>query len=241
MAAAVVQSAMPSIGQSGGGRNGDPCCTKSRAALPRPIWPAPSRTFALPAGLDPLGDAAHRAHSLTRRVRFRKGDVLFSRRRRVPCALRDTYGFHADRALLARDGAGPGRWLPHRQARSSAWTASGAGTHDCRATALEDMETCPLPFGQIEDIARGQRHDSGTTCSSCCRTRARAHSHDDDRAGKNDTPSSGSPCSCSTCRSGTATHGYSSCEFVLRMTRERSAATWAQAGNREPPVLALSS
>ena len=40
----------------------------------------------------------------------------------------------------------------------------GTDIHDCQATALEDMEVCPLPFDEIEDHRAASATDSGTTC-----------------------------------------------------------------------------
>lgn len=102
---------------------------------------------------------------------------------------------------------------------SSAWL-DGIGTdiHDCQATALEDMEVCLLPFDQIESLARRSdqfRHDLHRMLSQesararrvmivlgTMRAEQRLAVFLLDLAQQN------------------RAHGYSSCEFVLRMTRE---------------------
>ncbi len=99
--------------------------------------------FCLAAELDPLV-MPRIARLLTRRIRFRKGDILF----RVGDAFNALYAIHmgsCKTALLARDGQDQVAGY-HIAGEIIGMDGIGTDIHDCQATALEDMETCPLPF-----------------------------------------------------------------------------------------------
>ena len=107
--------------------------------------------FCLCAGLDPEA-TMHVERLLTKRIRFRKGDVLF----RVGGWFDALYAIRmgsCKTALLAPDGQGQVAGY-HMSGEVIGLDGIGGGTHACQATALEDMEVCPLPFDQVENLAR---------------------------------------------------------------------------------------
>ena len=112
-------------------------------------WKQPA--FSLSAGLGP--EATPRINRLlNRRIRFRKGAVLY----RVGDRFNSLYAIHTGSCktvLLARDG--------HEQVAGYHMPGDIIGMdgiandiHECQATALEDMEVGPLPFDEIEILAR---------------------------------------------------------------------------------------
>jgi CRP/FNR family transcriptional regulator len=107
--------------------------------------------FCLSAGLDE--NAEPRIEQLlTKRLRVRKGEVLY----RVGD---EFHALHAIRAgscktvLLANDGQDQVAGY-HMAGEIIGLDGIGTDTHECEAIALEDMEICPLPFDQIETLAR---------------------------------------------------------------------------------------
>ena len=120
-------------------------------------------------------------------------------------------------ALLARDGHDHVTGY-HIAGEIIGMDGISTDIHDCRATALEDMEVCPLPFGKIENIARQShrlRHNlvkllaqEGTRARTMMMVLGRMSAEQRLAAFLLDLSQ----------RYGQ--HGYSSCEFLLRMTRE---------------------
>ncbi|MEO8346332.1 MAG: helix-turn-helix domain-containing protein [Betaproteobacteria bacterium] len=89
---------------------------------------------------------------VTRRIRLRKGDTLFRAGEKFTSlyAVRSgscktvlpgedgqdqVAGYHIGGDVIGTDGI-------------------GSNSHDCEAVALEDMEMCALPFNRIEDLAQ---------------------------------------------------------------------------------------
>jgi CRP/FNR family transcriptional regulator len=171
--------------------------------------------FCLSAELEP--DATSQVeHLLCTRNRLRKGDALF----------RLGGGFHALFAiwtgscktiLLTGDG--------HEQVAGYYMTGEivgmdgiGTGTHECEAAALEDMEVCPLPFDQVEHLARvsepfrrnlhrllsqeGVRAQNRMLVLGTMRAEQRLATFLLDLSTRH------------------GARGFSSCEFLLRMTRD---------------------
>ncbi len=115
----------------------------------RPTWALTE--FCLSAGLDP--DATSQFERLlAQRIRFRKGDVLY----RVGSGFHRLYAIRAGSCktvLLARDGHDQVAGY-HMAGDIVGMDGIGTDTHGCQATALEDMEVCPLPFDEVEILAR---------------------------------------------------------------------------------------
>jgi CRP/FNR family transcriptional regulator len=96
----------------------------------------------------------------------------------------------------------------------------GVGTdiHECEAIALEDMEVCQLPFDQIEHLAQLSENFAHTLHKLLSQESARIHTlmivlgtmHAEQRLAMFLVDLS----------QRYRARGYSSCEFVLRMTRE---------------------
>jgi CRP/FNR family transcriptional regulator len=153
---------------------------------------------------------------LTTRIRLRRGDTLY----RVGCAFDALYAIRAGSCktvLLAHDGQDQvvGYHMPWDIVGTD---GIGSNVHECQATALEDMDACRLPFDRIEDIARYSdqfRQNFHKWLSQEC---SRA---------QNRTLLLGTMCSdqrlavflLDLSERYTA-RGFSSCEYVLRMTRE---------------------
>jgi CRP/FNR family transcriptional regulator len=171
--------------------------------------------FCLSAELEP--DATSQiAHLLSTRNRLRKGDALF----------RLGSGFHAlfaiwtgscKTSLLTGDG--------HEQVAGYYMMGEivgmdgiGTGTHECQAAALEDMEVCRLPFDRVEHLARvsepfrrnlhrllsreGVRAQNRLLVLGSMRAEQRLATFLLDLSKRH------------------GARGFSSCEFVLRMTRD---------------------
>jgi CRP/FNR family transcriptional regulator len=171
--------------------------------------------FCLSAGLDP--DAKpHFEQLLTRRIRFRKGGVLY----RFGDGFDALYAIRTGSCktvLLARDGHDQVAGY-HMAGEIIGMDGIGTDIHECEATALEDMEVCPLPFDQIENLARRSdqfRHNLHKLLSQetahaqvlmlvlgTMRAEQRLAVFLLDLSQRY------------------RVRGYSSCEFVLRMTRE---------------------
>jgi CRP/FNR family transcriptional regulator len=108
--------------------------------------------FCLSAGLDPEARQLV-ARLLIRRIRLRKGDMLY----RVGERFTALYAIRAGScktALLAQGGQEQVAGY-HMAGEIIGLDGIGADIHDCQASALEDMEVCPVPFEQIEGLARG--------------------------------------------------------------------------------------
>jgi CRP/FNR family transcriptional regulator len=105
----------------------------------------------IPSGLD-SGDVFVFDQLTARRIRLRKGDVLFRAGEKFTSlyAIRtgscktvlpgedgrdQVAGYHMPGDVIGADGI-------------------GADSHDCEAIALEDMEACVLPFHRVEEFAR---------------------------------------------------------------------------------------
>jgi CRP/FNR family transcriptional regulator, anaerobic regulatory protein len=167
------------------------------------------------AGLDPATNAQVE-RLLTKRVRLRKGDVLY----RVGGEFSVLYAIRmgsCKTVMLARDG--------HEQVAGYYMAGDvigldGIGTdiHGCQATALEDTEVCPLPFDEIENLAHlnedfqrklhrllTQRYASARALIIALGTM---------------TAEQRIAMFLLDLSQRYGVRGYSSCEFVLRMTRE---------------------
>lgn len=179
----------------------------------RSPWKQPN--FCLSAGLDP--DATSQlAGLLTQRVRFRKGDVLY----RVGSGFHALYAICAGSCktiLLARDGHDQVAGY-HMAGDIIGVDGIGSDIHGCQATALEDLEIALLPFENVEILARtsdrfrrnlhrllareGLRAQTLTITLGTMRADQRLAAFLLDLSQRYQA------------------RGYSSCEFVLRMTRE---------------------
>jgi CRP/FNR family transcriptional regulator, anaerobic regulatory protein len=103
------------------------------------------------AGLDP--DAASYIGSLlTKRIRFRKGDVLYRFGDRFDALYAISAG-SCKTVLLARDGQDQVSGY-HIGGDIIGMDGIGSNVHQCQATALENMEVCLLPFDWIENFAQ---------------------------------------------------------------------------------------
>jgi CRP/FNR family transcriptional regulator len=114
-----------------------------------PAWGPPD--LPLSAGLDP-DDMAHIERLLTNRVRFRKGEALY----RFGDAFYALYAIRAGSCktvLLAQDGREQVAGY-HIVGEVIGMDGIALNVHECQATALEDMEACPLPFDRLENLAR---------------------------------------------------------------------------------------
>ena len=183
------------------------------SATRRAPWKQPN--FCLSAGLDP--DATSQLERLlTQRVRFRKGDVLY----RVGSGFHALYAICAGSCktiLLARDGHDQVAGY-HMAGDIIGMDGIGSDIHGCQATALEDLEIAPLPFEKVEILARnsdrfrrnlhrllsreGLRAQTLTIVLGTMRAEQRLAVFLLDLSQRYQA------------------RGYSSCEFVLRMTRE---------------------
>jgi CRP/FNR family transcriptional regulator, anaerobic regulatory protein len=212
MPPAVVHSAMSSRNPAGPA-TGPVLHEVGRSAPPYSSWNLADSCLSV--GLDAAA-APRIARLLTRRIRFRKGAVLF----RVGDGFSALHLLHTGScktALLARDGQEHVAGY-HIVGEIIGLDGVGADIHDCRATALEDMETCPLPFDEIEDIARHSDRFRHNLFKMLSRESARARTmmivlgkmSAEQRLAMFLLDLSNRY----------REHGYSSCEFVLRMTRE---------------------
>ncbi len=182
-------------------------------SAPRSPWKWPD--FCLSADLDP--DAtSYFERLLTQRARLRKGDVLY----RVGAGFHGLYAIRTGSCktvLLARDGHDQVAGY-HMAGDVIGVDGIGTDTHECQATALEDLEACPLPFDEIEILARRSDQFRHNLHKLLSREGVRAQTM---------------MIVLGTMRSEQRlavflldlsqryrARGYSSCEFVLRMTRE---------------------
>ncbi|HSS71011.1 MAG TPA: helix-turn-helix domain-containing protein [Casimicrobiaceae bacterium] len=107
--------------------------------------------FCLPVGLDK--EATRYVDPLwAKRTRYRKGDGLY-------CvggdfkALYVIYAGSCKTVLLTRDGQEQVAGY-HLSGEIIGFDGIDTGAHGCQAIALEDMEACPLPFDEVENLAR---------------------------------------------------------------------------------------
>jgi CRP/FNR family transcriptional regulator, anaerobic regulatory protein len=169
----------------------------------------------LPRGLDP--DEMHLLDGLVgRRIRLRKGEALF-RAGDEFTALFAVRSGSCKTVLPGEDGHDQVAGY-HMAGDIIGTDGIGADRHDCEAIALEDMETCALPFARIEALARAdipfQRRLNRLLSREITRERGvtliLGTMHADQRL--------------ATFLLDLAQRyqdrGYSSVEFVLRMTRE---------------------
>jgi len=177
------------------------------------VWASPD--FVLCSGLE--SDELSLVETLfTRRTRFRKGDVLY----RVGDPFDALYAIRVGSCktvLLGRDGyervAGY-----HIIGDVIGIVGIGSGVHECQATASEDTEVCPLAFDRAEMLARCSNRFAHNLHVLLSRECSRVQGL---------TLLLGTMCAdkrlavflLDLSRRYEA-RGFSSCEFVLRMTRE---------------------
>jgi CRP/FNR family transcriptional regulator len=169
----------------------------------------------MPSGLD--SDGIHQTEALVgRRIRLRKGETLF----RAGEKFMSLYAIRTGSCKTVLPGEdGQDQVAGYHMAGDVIGTDGiGAGSHDCEAIALEDMEVCGLPFNRVEELARQshqfQRRLNRLLSQEITRERRitmiLGQMHADQRL--------------ATFLLDLALRyqerGYSSVEFVLRMTRE---------------------
>jgi CRP/FNR family transcriptional regulator len=106
--------------------------------------------LSLSAGLDP-DEMRHVEHLVARPVRFRKGDVLY----RCGSGFDTLYAIRAGTCktvLFARGGQYKVTGY-HMDGEIIGLDGICSTIHECEATALEDMTVWPLPFARIEHLA----------------------------------------------------------------------------------------
>jgi CRP/FNR family transcriptional regulator, anaerobic regulatory protein len=114
-----------------------------------PYWELTN--LSLSAGLDP-DEMRHIERLVTRRIRLRKSDVLY----RCGDGFDTLYAIRAGSCktvFLARDGQYKVTGY-HMPGEVIGVDGVGSNIHECEATALEDMEIWPLPFDRVEKLAR---------------------------------------------------------------------------------------
>ncbi len=153
---------------------------------------------------------------LSRQIRLKRGDVLY----RVGDRFSNLFGIRTGSCktrILSRDG--------HEQVAGYYMMGEiigldgiGADVHECQATALEDTEVCPLPFDQIENLAHRNARFQHNLHRLLMHRYARART----LMILLGTMSAGQRLAVFLLDLSQryAARGYSSCEFVLRMTRE---------------------
>ena len=120
---------------------------RSTAQCPAAEWRIPC----LCAGLDPDA-ASYIGRLLTKRIRFRKGDALYRFGDRFD-ALYAIRAGSCKTVLLARDGQDQVSGY-HIVEDIIGLDGIGSNVHECQAIALEDMEVCSLPFDWVENFAQ---------------------------------------------------------------------------------------
>jgi len=132
--------------------------TRSTGATVRSIaQAAPScslchvRESCVPRGLDSVDMRAFDQLAV-RRIRLRKGDVLF----RAGEKFSSLYAIRTGSCKTVLPGEdGRDQVAGYHMAGDVIGTDGiGADSHDCEAIALEDMEACALPFHRVEEFAR---------------------------------------------------------------------------------------
>jgi CRP/FNR family transcriptional regulator, anaerobic regulatory protein len=117
--------------------------------LPYPAWELTD--FSLSAGLDPH-EMLHIERLLNKRIRLRKGDALY----RFGDVFDTLYAIQAGSCktvLLGRDGQYKVTGY-HMLGEIIGMDGVGSNVYACEATALEDMQVWPLPFARIEKLAQ---------------------------------------------------------------------------------------
>jgi CRP/FNR family transcriptional regulator, anaerobic regulatory protein len=171
--------------------------------------------FCLFEGVD-QDATAHVERLLTKRIRLRKGDVLY----RVGGRFNALYAIRTGSCktlMLAKDGHGQ---IAGFYMTGEIIGLDGIATdiHECQATALEDTEICSLPFDEIENLAHRNARFQHNLHRLLTHRYARARTlmivlgtmSGDQRLAVFLLDLS----------QRYQARGYSSCEFVLRMTRE---------------------
>ena len=172
--------------------------------------------FSMFAGLDPE-TTPHAMRLMSSPIRrLRRGDALYRKGSgfRALFAIRNG---SCKSVLLTRDGNEQVAGY-HMAGEIIGMDGIGTGTHECQASALEDMDVCPLAFDRVEQLAQisaSFRHNLHKMMSlECVRAQNLMIVLGTMRAEQRlavfllDLSQ----------RYGA--RGYSSCEFVLRMTRE---------------------
>jgi CRP/FNR family transcriptional regulator len=107
--------------------------------------------LSLSAGLD-AHEMLHIERLLNKRIRLRKGEILY----RVGDGFDTLYAIRAGSCktvLLGRDGQYKVTGY-HMPGEIIGIDGVGSNVHACEATALEDMQVWPLPFARIEQLAQ---------------------------------------------------------------------------------------
>jgi len=186
------------------------------AAHIAPRWSTWKPTdFGLSAGPDPLAKTIVE-RMLTTRIRFRKSDVLYHVGDGFDALYAIRFG-SCKTVLLGKDG----------QDQVSGYYMAGeiigidgiaSEFHDCQAIALEDMEVCRLAFDEIENLARWSDQFGHDLHKLLSQESARAHAlilmRGTMRAEQR------LACFLLELSQRYQARGYSSWEFVLRMTRQ---------------------
>ena len=150
------------------------------------------------------------------RVRLHKGDVLFRAGDRFTALYAIRMG-SCKTVMLTGDGSEQvvGNHLPGEIMGTE---AIAAGSHGCQAVALEDSEVCTLPFDRIESLA----HSDSTFQRNLHRMMSKEISRERSAALMLGTMRAEQRLSwfLLDLSSRYQARGYSSTEFVLRMTRE---------------------
>lgn len=185
----------------------------ARRASQRSTWKLTD--FLSSAGLDPAATLGIK-RCLAQRTRFRKGDILF----RVGDKFGALYAIRVGSCktvLLANDVQDQVAGY-HMAGEVVGIDGIGTGLHECQAIALEEMEVCRLPFDQIEHLAQLSAQFGHSLHKLLSRESARVHAlmvvlgtmRAEQRLAAFLLDLS----------QRYRARGYSSSEFVLRMTRE---------------------
>jgi len=171
--------------------------------------------FGLFAGLTP-GTMLEVGRLLAKRIRLRKGDVLY----RVGGQFSALYAIRTGSCktlMLAKDG--------HEQIAGYYMTGEIIGLdgistefHECQATAMEDTEVCPLPYDEIGKLAHRDEHFQHNMYQMLMQRYARARTLMIALGTMSAEQRIAMFLLDLSQRHGA--RGYSTCEFVLRMTRE---------------------
>jgi CRP/FNR family transcriptional regulator len=183
-----------------------------RRVVPRPA--AKGADFYLATGLE--AECLARVELLLDRpIRLRKGNVLYRAGDRFNALYAIRTG-SSKSVLLARNGQEQVTGY-HMAGDAIGTDGIGTGKYACQATALEDIAVCRLPFEDVESLARSSDQFRHNLYALLCRENARAQMlmivlgtmRAEQRLAVYLLDLSGRHQAC----------GYSSCEFVLRMSR----------------------
>jgi CRP/FNR family transcriptional regulator, anaerobic regulatory protein len=184
-----------------------------RSAPPCPTWNLTD--FCLIAGPD-AGPTPSGERILTVPTRIRKGAVLY----RVGDSFDALYAirFGSCKTVLLAESGREQVVGYHMAGEVVGIDGVASESHECQATALEDMEICRLPFGEVERLARLSHQFGHGLHKLLSQESARAYSlllimgtmRADQRLAYFLLDLS----------QRYQARGYSSCEFVLRMTRQ---------------------